>query len=300
MFPVLVRIPLPDFLSDDGYFPIRMFGVMVILGFLVGTWIVSKRLKRQGVMEPQDAFDFCFYMLAVGILGARLLYVFQNFHDFQGKFFSVFQIWKGGLVWYGGMAASTLFALWWLWRKKLPVLVCADAAALGASIALAIGRWGCFFAGDDYGKLITAEDGTPIQSAEMAPWYAVQFPRFDGTDATWRYKYSEAPPSFREPNWVHPVQIYMSIGNLLVFLALLVVAKRAKRPGIIAAAYLFLYPVNRFIVEFWRGDTDRGVEQMGTPLSFSQLFGIPMVLLGIVILRIALSKKPAQPAPSPV
>jgi phosphatidylglycerol---prolipoprotein diacylglyceryl transferase len=300
MFPVLFRIPLPDFLkgiSEDGYFPIRMFGVMVILGFLLGTWIVSRRLKRQGIMEPQDTFDFCFYILAVGILGARVLYVLQNFGDFQGKPLDVFKIWKGGLVWYGGMAASTLFALWWLWRKKKPVLACADAAALGTSIALAIGRWGCFFAGDDYGKLITAPDGTPIESAEQAPWYAVQFPRYEPEhdDATWRYRYSEAPSNFRAPHWVHPVQIYMSIGNVIVFLALVLIARKTRKPGIVAGWYLILYPVNRFIVEFWRGDEDRGVEQLGTPLSFSQLFGIPMVLLGIVILRMAASKPAATP-----
>ena len=291
MFPVLFRIPLPW--GEDNYFPIRMFGVMVILGFLAGTYLVSRRLKRKGVMEPQDSFDFCFYLLAVGILGSRVMYIVQNFSEFQGKFFRIFAIWEGGLVWYGGMAASTLFAFAWLFKKKLPVMVCADAAAIGVSIGLAIGRWGCFFAGDDYGRKIVAPDGTPIQSADLAPWYAVQFPQHS---ASWRYAYSEAPSSFCAPYWVHPVQIYMSIGNLIVFLALLVVAKQAKRPGIIAAWYLLLYPVNRFIVEFWRGDADRGVDVWGTGLSFSQMFGIPIVLLGIVVLRSSLSRTPDQPA----
>lgn len=295
MFPVLFRIPLPW--GENAYFPIRMFGVMVILGFLVGTWIVSRRLKRQGIMESQDSFDFCFYLLAVGILGSRVLYILQNWEEFGGKGepWRVFYIWEGGLVWYGGMAASTLFAFGWLWKKKLSVLTCADAAALGVSIALSIGRWGCFFAGDDYGKKITAPDGTPVMSAEHAPWYAVQFPKHD---AGWRYQYGETPASFSDPYWVHPVQLYMSLGNLIVFLALLVVAKRAKRPGIISAWYLFLYPVNRFIVEFWRGDADRGENVLGTPLSFSQMFGIPMVLLGVVVLKAALAKPPEAGPPS--
>lgn len=282
MFPVLFRIPLPW--GEDNYFPIRMFGVMVILGFLAGTWVVSRRLKRQGLMESQEAFDFCFYLLAVGILGSRLTYIVQNFSEFQGQFFRIFKIWEGGLVWYGGMALSVVFAFWWLWKKKLPVLPCADAAALGVSIAHSIGRLGCFFAGDDYGRKILAEDGSPIESPEHAPWYAVQFPQHS---ADWRYAYSECPSSFCAPYWVHPVQIYMAIGNLIVFLALLLVARRAKHPGIVAASYLFIYPVNRFIVEFWRGDADRGVDVWGTGLSFSQMFGIPMVLLGFVVLRAA-------------
>ncbi len=301
MFPVLFRVPLGwlPWVAADSYFPIRMFGVMVIFGFLVGTWIVSRRLKRQAVMEPQDSFDFCFYLLAVGILGSRTLYILQNFEQFQGHFFKVFAIWEGGLVWYGGMAASTLFAFWWLWKNKKPVLLCADAASLGVSIGLAVGRWGCFFAGDDYGAKIKAPDGSPIETAEFAPWYAVQFP---ARSAHWRYEYGETPTypeNFRAPFWLHPVQIYMSIGNLIVFLALLVVAKKAKRPGIIVAWYLLLYPVNRFIVEFWRGDADRGENVLGTNLSFSQMFGIPMVLLGIVVLRNAVSKAPDAPASKP-
>ena len=297
MMPVLFKIPLPW--GDEGnHFPIRMFGVMVILGFLAGTWVVSKRLQRRGIMSSQDAFDFCFYLLAVGILGARLLYVLQNFDKFKGEFFSVFAIWQGGLVWYGGMAASTVFAFWWLWKKKLPVLPCADAAALGVSLSLAIGRWGCFFAGDDYGRKVYAPDGTtPVMNPEHAPWYAVQFPNpSDG----WPYtRYTETPPDFQAPFWLHPVQIYMSVGNLVVFLALLLIARKAKRPGIVAAWYLFLYPVNRFIVEFWRGDLDRGVDVMGTGLSFSQMFGIPIVLIGIVVLRVALSKPPDHASPHP-
>jgi phosphatidylglycerol:prolipoprotein diacylglycerol transferase len=293
MFPVLFRIPLP-WGDDDSYFPVRMFGVMVILGFLAGTWVVSRRLKRQGVMEPQDAFDFCFYLLAVGIAGSRVTYIVQNFDQFRGQFLKVFAIWQGGLVWYGGMAASVLFALWWLWRKKLPVLVCADAAAMGVALAHAIGRMGCFFAGDDYGRKILAEDGSPIVSAEHAPWYAVQFPRHTPDD--WRSAYSETPASFSAPYWLHPVQIYMALGNLVVFVALLAVAKRARRPGVVAAWYLFLYPVNRFVVEFWRGDADRGEDVLGTGLSFSQVFGIPIVLVGIVLLRASLAKSP-DPAP---
>ncbi len=293
MFPVLFQIPLPW--GENNYFPIRMFGVMVILGFLAGTWVVSKRLKRQGIMESQDSFDFCFYLLAVGILGSRVTYIVQNFHEFQGQFFRVFKIWEGGLVWYGGMASSVVFAFWWLWKKKLPVLTCADAAALGVAIAHSVGRMGCFFAGDDYGRKILAPDGTPVESAEHAPWYAVQFPNHS---ADWRYAYSECPErpeNFCAPYWLHPVQIYMAIGNLIVFLALLGIARKAKRPGIVAAWYLFLYPVNRFIVEFWRGDRDRGEDVWGTGLSFSQMFGIPMVLVGILVLR---STRPGTSASS--
>jgi phosphatidylglycerol:prolipoprotein diacylglycerol transferase len=296
MFPVLVEIPLGwlPWVADDFSFPIRMFGVMVILGFLAGTWVVSKRLKERGIMESQDSFDFCFYLLAVGILGSRILYVMQNWGQFAGKGqpWRIFYIWEGGLVWYGGMAASVVFAFWWLWKKKLPVLPCADAAAMGVAIAHAIGRIGCFFAGDDYGRHVLAEDGKVLQSPAPGPWYAVQFPKHTAGP---RYAYSETPAAFCDPYWVHPVQLYMAFGNLVVFVCLLLIGRRAKRPGVVAASYLLIYPVNRFVVEFWRGDADRLDDVWHTGLSFSQMFGIPMVLLGFFVLRVALTRTPEDP-----
>lgn len=294
MWPVLFRIPLP-WGDPNTYFPIRMFGVMVILGFLAGQWVVGRRLKGRKILDTQETFDFCFYLLAVGILGSRLMYVIQEFEQFRGKFFQTFAIWQGGLVWYGGFIAAALFAFWWLWKKKLPVLEVSDAAVLGLALALAVGRIGCFCAGDDYGKYIVAEDGTPIVSEEHAPWYAIQVPN-ESTETNWRYAYTETPPSFRAPNWLHPTQLYMSLSNLVVFGGLLLIAGWATRPGVLTASYFLLYPPARFVVEFWRGDVDRGVDVMGTGLSFSQFLGIPIFAVGLLMLRGALKRTPDKTA----
>ena len=282
MFPVLFEIPL----GGSSRFPIRMFGIMVILGFLAGTWVIARRLEKQKILSRQDTFDFCFYMLALGILGARLLYVMQEFDQFKGRFLRIFQIWEGGLVWYGGFALSVCFAFWWTWKKKLPVLKVTDACALGLALSLAIGRWGCFCAGDDYGEMITDDNGEPITDESQAPWYAVQFPSrsdFPDPEAGWRYEYSETPTQFRSPYWLHPVQIYMSLSNLAVFGALTFVSRVTSKPGAVAACYFLFYAVARFVVEFWRGDVDRGVDVFGTGLSFSQFAGIPIFLVGVAL-----------------
>ena len=172
-----------------------------------------------------------------------------------------------------------------------------DAAALGLALALAIGRWGCFCAGDDYGLKILGEDGLPITDAEAAPWFAVQFPQAT-PDSPWpHYEYGETPSAFRAPYWLHPTQLYMSLSNFVV-LGLLLAVGRLKaavgRPGFISACYLLLYPIARFTVELWRGDEDRGVDVMGTGLSFSQAFGVPIFLCGIMLMRSVLSKPPQK------
>ena len=294
MLPVLFKIPLPW--GDEGTaFPIRMFGVLVILGFLAGTWLVSRSLSKRGILDKESTFDFCFYLLLMGIVGSRLMYVIQEFGQFRGRFLKVFAIWEGGLVWYGGFALAALFAFHWLFKRKLPVLEITDACALGLALALAIGRWGCFCAGDDYGLRILAEDGSPIVLPEHAPWYAVQFPQAVADGGWPHYEYSECPPDYRAPFWLHPVQLYMSLANFVVLGGLLVIErlKAARgRPGMLTAGYLLLYPVARFVVEFWRGDLDRGVDVLGTGLSFSQAFGIPVFLVGVALLRRTLSRAP--------
>jgi phosphatidylglycerol:prolipoprotein diacylglycerol transferase len=301
MWPVLFQIPLPEFLGG-GSFPIRMFGVMVILGFLGGTWIAQRRLVRLKVMQREEVFDFCFYLLAVGILGSRLLFVMQDWSEhpdeWRGGFLKVFAIWQGGLVWYGGFALSTVFAFGWLAAKKLPVLKITDALALAVALALGIGRFGCYFAGDDYGKpvmaIVQGEDGKPVLGADgkpeeeivtdaaKAPWWAIKVPTKEDLD--WRFQYSEFPRGWGG-RYLHPVQLYMSLKNFLVLGALLVIASRQRRMGILTASYLLLYPVARFTVEFWRGDDDRGLDVLGTGLSFSQFFGIFVFLVGIGVLR---------------
>ena len=163
---------------------------------------------------------------------------------------------------------------------------------MGLALSLAVGRWGCFCAGDDYGAKITAMDGSPLVLREHAPWYAVQFPN---PSEGWRYQYTETAAAFRAPYWLHPVQIYMSISNFVVLGLLFAISKlraAANRPGVITAGYLMLYPVARFIVEFWRGDVDRGVDVLGTGMSFSQAFGIPIFLAGVALLRYALKRPP--------
>lgn len=307
MWPALFRIPLPEFMGG-GYFPIRMFGVMVILGFLAGTWVVTRRLRKVGIVReatgneltPQpgtltkeDVFDFCFYLLAAGIAGSRLLYVLQNFESFEGKLFDVFAIWKGGLVWYGGFALATLYGFWWLWRRKLPALKVMDAAALGVALGLAIGRGGCFCAGDDYGRPILDEQGQVVTDPEKAPWYAIRVPSKETLD--WRWEYTEFPRE-RAGQYLHASQIHMSLKNLVVFGALLLIARRSRRSGILAASYLLLYPVGRFVIEYWRGDEDRGVDVLGTGLSFSQFFGIFIFLGGVALLRSVKANPPDAPA----
>jgi len=210
---------------------IYSFGVVIIAGFLAGSAYLL-RLTRPLRLPDKRLFDFAFWMLVVGIVGSRLLYAALNWDDFSTKKGEIFRIWNGGLVWYGGMIPAVLVGLALLARYRLPILTVADIAAAAVMLALGIGRWACFFAGDDYGR-----------PARDLPWaIAFTHPR------------SLVAPDLRGVP-LHPTQLYMSLKALWIFFAVDWVRRRARHAGMAFGAMLILYAVARAaLIEPFRGD----------------------------------------------
>src|SRR3954462_3580382 len=94
MYPVLFRI---------GSLEITSFGAMVALGALVGLWVFRRELSRSGL--PDAALDAAVYGLVGGLLGAKLLYVFE--HLDESSFFALF-LDRGGMSWFGGFGGGLL------------------------------------------------------------------------------------------------------------------------------------------------------------------------------------------------
>ncbi|MGH7850225.1 MAG: prolipoprotein diacylglyceryl transferase family protein, partial [Thermodesulfobacteriota bacterium] len=68
MYPELIKI---------GNFSISSFGVMIALCFIAGYWVITLETKRKGLNEKLVGNLFLATM-AGGIIGAKLLYVFEN------------------------------------------------------------------------------------------------------------------------------------------------------------------------------------------------------------------------------
>ncbi len=267
--------------------PVRLFGILVVLGFLAGTKIVQARNRRLGLMDDDSSFDLCFYILLAGLAGARMLYVLQNEKKFEGEPLKMLAVWDGGLVWYGGAIAGTLYGWYRLAKQRKDVWAVSDSLALAACIGMAVGRWGCFLAGCDYGT----------RADPSLPW-AVHFPK--------DLKESLVPESERvdfrgEPIWLHPAQIYESLANLLIFGILWWIDRRRTGrafPGRLAATYLVLYAVSRGVLETWRGDFDRGSVDLGFwKPSFSQFVSLFVLAGGVLLYRALRRRRPAPAAP---
>ena len=83
-----------------GNFSLRWYGVIVMLGVIVGSLMVERALKRHG--ENSDTiWDALIWILPIGILGARLWFVMNATLGGDNRYANdpveIFKIWNGGL-----------------------------------------------------------------------------------------------------------------------------------------------------------------------------------------------------------
>ena len=178
---------------------------MVALGFLAGLWTASRRGLRDGI-TGEKIVDLGPWLIVGAILGARTLYVISYWQEaFAGKpVAEIFAVWKGGLVFYGGLIGATLAGILYTRLKKLPVWKVADIVAPSIALGYVFGRIGCLLNGCCYGR------------ACNLPW-AIRFPENNPL----------SPPTYP----VHPTEIYESLLNLglYAFLVWLYRRKAAKQ-----------------------------------------------------------------------
>ena len=218
--------------------PIYGYGMMVLIGFLAGYVFVLRGVKREGI-SPDRVQDLPVWMVLSGLIGARIFYFIQ-FYDAEfsgGNWLEVFKIWKGGLVFYGGMVLGAVAFLGYCRRYRLPPLPMLDVMAPAMALGLGFGRIGCFLNGCCWGK--TCDAGFAL---------AVQFP-------------AGSPPAGADQvsPWVHPTQLYSSANAFLLALVLWAVWRRRPAPGTVSGLFLALYGTSRFVLEGIRGD--HGVNQ---------------------------------------
>jgi prolipoprotein diacylglyceryltransferase len=164
MQQVLFHLPfLKSWFPPDG-FPIYGFGAMLFVTFVVCTWWLTRRGSRVG-MPPERVQDMAIWVFVAGIVGARILYMIQYANQFPGDIggliLSFFQIWKGGIIFYGsalgGAAGYGLFYWFVLRRLKVSGWQLADAVAPVLALGLAIGRIGCYLNGCCWGQAAVEE-----------------------------------------------------------------------------------------------------------------------------------------------
>ncbi|HVY37837.1 MAG TPA: prolipoprotein diacylglyceryl transferase [Polyangia bacterium] len=251
MHPVLFTVPL-----GRREIAISTYGVLVTAGLAIGIWAAQRQGRRRG-FDSGAVMDLAFWTIVAGLIGARLTYGLVNAREFwlactEGPgprwhdCTSVFRLWEGGLVFYGGVAAAAGAALLFARRQGWSFGEVGDVGAPALAIGHAFGRLGCFAAGCCFGKETAARVGMSFPRGSVA---------FDVLRRSGDVPFGagETPP-------LHPTQVYEAAGEAVIFAVLWAASPRLRRrPGALLTLYLGLYAALRFVVEIFRGDALRGM-----------------------------------------
>ena len=263
---------------DIGSLKIHWYGILIAVGFLVGIWTAGRRGLRNG-LDPQRTSDLAMWLLIGAIVGARVLHVISYWREeFAGRpLWEIVAIWKGGLVFYGGLIGAALAGILFVKLKKLPFYKMADALAPSIALGSMFGRIGCLMTGCCFGRVCSL------------PW-AIQFPTGSLAWEQQEHLHQIGPTDAALP--VHPTQLYDSFANLLLYLGLAWLYRRKKFDGQVFAVFLIGYAVLRSTVEIFRGDYQAGEIHAG--LTPAQLVSVGIVATGIALL--AFLPRSAAPA----
>jgi phosphatidylglycerol---prolipoprotein diacylglyceryl transferase len=249
MFPRLIQI---------GDFFLPTYGILLAIAFLSALWLAARLGKRIG-LEADRITDIGLVAALAGIVGAKLgMYLFDwsYFSEHPREMLALTTLQAAG-VFQTGLILALLAAIWYIRRKRMPLLATFDVFAPGLALGHAIGRFGCFAAGCCWGSECTL------------PW-AVTF------------RDSFAHERFGTPLNVplHPSQLYEAGAELIIFAFLLWMFNRRGRDGALLGWYLVLYSAVRFAVEFVRYHD----QPLRLGLSLTQWISLALLPVGVWLL----------------
>ncbi len=243
---------------DFGFIQIRWYSFFIFLAMLLGSTLVYLETKKKKINQ-NDFENMVFYGLLIGVLGARIYYVLFNLNEYLQAPLEILKIWNGGLAIHGGIIATGIFILFYTKKKNMNLLVVLDCIAVGLILAQAIGRWGNFFNGEAYGRIVSLEY---LKNLHL-PQFIIKGMLING--------------SYREPTF-----LYESIASLIGFIVMLLKRTIKKlKVGQLSGFYLVWYGVVRYIIEGHRADS-----LMLGPLRVAQIISILFGCIGILLILI--------------
>ncbi|MCD8103590.1 MAG: prolipoprotein diacylglyceryl transferase [Lachnospiraceae bacterium] len=255
-----------------GGLTIACYGVVLAVAMMTGLWLVMKVAKTTGQKE-EDYFDLGIIAIIVALVCARIYYVVFSWDYYSTHIAEIFNLRKGGLAIYGGVAGGVLAVLIFCHKRKINARLALDTMSVGLVWGQALGRWGNFFNREAFG------DYTDNLLAMQLPVSDVRASEI--TDAMWAHLETIDGVEYVQ---VHPTFLYESLWNLGVLAVLLFLTFRRKmEPGEIFLAYLLLYGTGRFWIEGLRTDQ---LILFGTGLPVSQVLSAILAVASLALLII--------------
>lgn len=215
-----------------GPIPLRAYGIIIAAGMIIGVWWTARRYRDRGG-NPDTLYDAALWAIPLGVVGARIYHVITSpdaYFGPGGDPMLAFQIWRGGLGIWGGVAFGALGVYIAVKRAGVRLGPIADSLAPALLIAQAIGRWGNWFNQELFGAPTTMPWGLQIDAAHM-------------------------PVGYPAGTLFHPTFLYECLWNLAAA-ALIVWLDRRHRfaGGQVFGLYLMAYTAGRCWIEMLRID----------------------------------------------
>ena len=226
-----------------GPFVIHVWGLLVALGFLLGTAACAWQAKKQG-LNANIFWDLLIWVVIGSMLFGRLFHVifYEPVYFLQNPI-KILSVWEGGFSMMGGLVGALFLGIWFLYFKRVKILSYLSIGFFGLPLGIGIGRIGCF--------LIHDHPGTP-------------------TDFILGVKYPDGIVR-------HDHGLYLSLEGFLLFFLFLWLQKKSIPQGTFLALFLIIDGITRFFLDFLRAtDIDfADVRYAGlTPAQYMSIFMI--------------------------
>lgn len=250
-------------LLDLGFIKIYWYSFFIFSAAVIGCILAFKEAKKRGIPESFMS-NYLFYIIPLGIIGARLYYVIFNFDLYKNNLIDIFKVWEGGLAIHGGVIVGLIFTYFYTKKSKINFFKLTDIAAVSIILCQAIGRWGNFFNSEAYGPQTTLN----FLNSLHLPKFIIDGMYING-------------------HYYHPTFLYESLWNIIGFVILILMRKNKKLIlGHLTGIYLIWYGIGRFLIESLRQDS----LMLGT-FKVAQIVSIIGVILGTLLIIISSFKK---------
>jgi phosphatidylglycerol:prolipoprotein diacylglycerol transferase len=246
--------------------PIHWYGIMYLIAFAQFLLIGRLRLRQPHVAaagwKAEDLDDMLFYGVLGVVLGGRMgEVILYNWDYYAANPAEIIAVWKGGMSFHGGFVGVMVAMALWARKRGRKIMEVLDFIAPLVPLGYAAGRFGNFINHELPGK----------QAPMDLPW------------AMWW------PGNTAYP--VHPSPLYQAlVDGVLLFIILWLFSRKPKPVMAVSGMFSLLYGCARCFTEFYRVP-DYEKTFFGITLSAGQIWSLPMIVLGIVLLVLAYDKK---------